>query len=506
METDEAVNAEEKLLNILSSLAGRSSPPPQSQQSVVSWLADQLASPSSPSEEDNTNPWASSMHTISSLLPSIEPRDLHAAAVQGIVFSDGSTAHVNLCLLLCAHALDSCPPTLDRWKRWRSLLCETIALYQRNVLAENDDTDEEEQDFEDATILWLDHLLPACQQVERALPPDVSRVPIMAGMVSIATRLVMYASPDSRQRLLRSVTSLCPVDELCCRPWRIYEHGCDADLDNCKDHLWWWTIYAERDDTVAGMDTSWDPEGLAVLAFMGYEERPLVYSPSYQWRLLFPHASTVLNNSILSDDVILSVLQSLLEQLATQSLDWNQDEPSSPIGTLQLLMNRTMMPNTNKRRVVEIIKMLLLRYAPSSKVALVSTLIEMCPHPGMIPRLLDLLRPTVTTNPVVDYLSTYVDKLQSNHLQEDGELKNVEELVDQVEVYVSVLSMIQLRFMLAPADTTTVKGLAQLPRLYQALTSALQHDDAHFRLNLLENALQQVVALVNVKTQQQKTS
>jgi hypothetical protein len=60
--------------------------------------------------------------------------------------------------LLCARALSRCPSPLEtKWKRWRSLLCETISLFQRNVLNRemDDDTAEDEHHQEqEAIVLW----------------------------------------------------------------------------------------------------------------------------------------------------------------------------------------------------------------------------------------------------------------------------------------------------------------------------------------------------------------
>ena len=518
---------EEELLNILSFLATSGEPPHGQQPSAVSWLSSQLTTTSTLAPfADDTNPWPRSLQKIATLLPSLAPRDLHAAAVQAIVFSQSSPKHVYLCLLLCAHALRTCPQItttviLDRWKRWHSLLCETIALYQRYVVVID------EQDYEESVELWLDHVLPACQQVERALPLNVNRVPILAGMVSTELRLAVHALPQHvQQRLLHSAKSLVRQEEdvLWSHPWRIYTYANPDDWNDDASPVWnhqhplwwWWTIHADCDDAVAGMDTKWsDSEGMALLAFLGYPERPLVYSPQHQWYLWFPHTSTLLNankNNAINDDLVLDVLQSLLRQLAKQSLEWttmlNQQEPSSPIGTLQLLMNRTMYSNNsnNKMQMVGCIKALVSRYTAESQVAIVSLLVDQCPHPGMIPRLLDLLRPIVTTKSVFDLLQTFVDKLLETHSNnnDNTSLQNVEELVDQVEVYVSVLSMIHLRLTLLPESSAMVDNtrLDRVPTFHAALMSALQaHDNAalHFRFYLLEDALRQVVSRLDKK-------
>ena len=69
-----------------------------------------------------------------------------------------------------------------------------------------------------------------------------------------------------------------------------------------------------------------------------------------------------------------------------------------------------------------------------------------------------------------------------------------------MEVYVCILSMIRLRLMLGndkSTDAAMMEGLEQLPALYKALVGTLQQEhNVHFRWNLLEHSLQQVVALL----------
>jgi hypothetical protein len=397
--------SEELLLNILSLLAHQQLPAQAT--GVVSWLSHQLAS----SGQASSDEWSSSLKEISSLLSSIRPWDLHAISVQAIVFSYGSSTHVYLCTLLCTHALHSCPPRLEeRWKRWRSLLCETIALYQRHVT-------EKEYVEEEALVLWLDHVLPACQRVESALPAHVNRIPLMAGMVGTTTRLAQ-SSPE-RQRLLHSLQ---PHDELVwCHPWRMAMQHCCSTNENhvaCSEQLWWWSMHAACHDAVTGMDTWWDPVGIALLSFEGFDKRPLVYSFQYMWQLWFPQTSTLLNTT--QDAFVLRVLQSLLSNLPEESLEYNEEGPLSPIGALQLLMNRIM---TDNKSIVPIIQTLLSPYLPEHQVSIMKTLVNTCPHPGLIPRHLDLLRPLAKRkekSPLLCYLMTFWENLVSNHMDKQA--------------------------------------------------------------------------------------
>jgi hypothetical protein len=539
MATDEN-DAEEQLLNILSELANEPPPLSCSDESIVSWLSHHLGdeAPSS-NNTTTTSTWLSFLPQIHSLSCQLHPRDVHSVAVQGIVFSndnDSSQTFVYLCLLLCARALSRCPSPLETsWKRWRSLLCETISLFQRHALnREMDDTaeDEHRQEQEAVVLLWTRHLLPACQHVESALPPHANRIPLEAGIQSVATHLATFSSisHDVRQELLDSVLLLANCrggrhgnisapSDLWSHPWRIHhehkehEYDGESDVDVYANELWWWTIHADCQDDVAGMDTRWSPEGIAVLAFVAFPQRPHVYAPLYQWHLWFPHVSTLLHTSILDDDFVLSVLDTLVHLLPLHKLEWTtrimQQQsslaPSSPIGTMQLLLNRTASGTAvdDKHQAVKSLQLLLLsKYAPTSQVGLISLLLKTCPHVSLKPRLLDLLRPIVSTGAVDSLLMDYVKQLCENHVSQEAgttSIRNVEHLLEeQVEVYVCILSMIRLRLMLGnDKSTDAIEGLEQLPALYKALVGTLQQEhNVHFRWNLLEHSLQQVVALL----------
>jgi hypothetical protein len=173
---------------------------------------------------------------------------------------------------------------------------------------------------------------------------------------------------------------------------------------------------------------------------------------------------------------------------------------------MQLLLNRTASGTAvdDKHQAVKSLQLLLLsKYTPTSQVGLISLLLETCPHVSLKPRLLDLLRPIVSTGAVDSLLSDYVKQLWENHVsQQQGttSIRNVEHLLleEKVEVYVCILSMIRLRLMLGnDKSTDAIEGLEQLPALYKALVGTLQQEhNVHFRWNLLEHSLQQVVALL----------
>jgi hypothetical protein len=107
-----------------------------------------------------------------------------------------------------------------------------------------------------------------------------------------------------------------------------------------------------------------------------------------------------------------------------------QQQASSPIGTMQLLLNRTASGTmVDKHHDVKCLQLLLLsKYTPTSQVTLISLLLQTCPHVSLKPRLLDLLRPIVSTRAVDSLLRRdYIKQLLENHVSQQGTtIRNVE--------------------------------------------------------------------------------
>lgn len=525
--------------------------------STVSWLWSQLSS-TPPTDDDPTQSqltWYKFLQPVPSLLKELTPLEIHATAKDALVFSldpddvaSTPTSYTLLCLLLCVYALRECPSSGSanvRWKRWQSVMFETVALFQRCMLRGNDLTDDEQEETRTKRVspvaveLWMEHLLPACRQVQRALPPaDTSLTPIVAGLVGTTSRLVWDHVVESNSAdTLVFAKAIGPVvgdhyeKWIWCHPWRTaavrkgYKEE-DAlshfEYLKHKSELSWWTGLQHGHEAVAYMETSWDELGISFMAASGFEFRPLVFSSNFIWNLWFPHVSTLLlhlQKQPVFTKVPLSLLRAILDIVGERTRKWVVEEktlPSSPIGTFQLLLNGIVAakdnPTMDATMYVDHIKLLLSKYLPCSQVKIVQTLVEDCPHPGMVPKLLDFLRPLVTLDepePALwDYLATYW-KTMADHVEESETtilLCNTDALLDRVETFVSAITMLQLSIMVKsvlPPNSHAVKST--LPALHQALQDQLQiwstsstvvPPTDHYRLYLLETALQQVISLL----------
>ena len=259
--------------------------------------------------------WYMGVRLVHYLLPLMSPFEVHAVANQAIVFTDGSITHCSLCLLLCVYALRSSPqesPIVVRWKRWQSLLFETIRLYQHYGL-----------DLVDlAGPLWVVHILPACRQLAERLPGDAHHVAFLAASVGTTSSLVVrecqclqtvnHAEKSDEvslcvlpllnvtRKFLHEVGGLSET-WLWSNPWRsrsgVYNELEDRDEEvqfiSGRVDIVWWTQVAYRHESVAGVDTSWDGLGISLLALVAFDTRPVVLSPSYVWSTWLPHVRYV---------------------------------------------------------------------------------------------------------------------------------------------------------------------------------------------------------------------
>jgi len=160
------------------------------------------------------SPWCTELCKISSLLPNLSPFELHSVASEmarmGNDNNTNSVGYPTICLLLCLNALQQSPsPTITRrWKRWQSLVCETIRQFQIHWERTTTESEEEEEDYDPAkdkiptntvslsqlipTVwmeLWCHNVVPACLQVLEALPSEASKVALQCGLVATTTQL-----------------------------------------------------------------------------------------------------------------------------------------------------------------------------------------------------------------------------------------------------------------------------------------------------------------------------
>jgi hypothetical protein len=311
---------------------------------------------------------------------------------------------------------------------------------------------------------------------------------------------------------------------------------------------------------VASVETVWADVGVAILVAVGLQTercRPGVWSPAHVWRMGFPHVATLLNaNDNDSDDndnnendggglyiqsLGFQLLDTLLRIVPDQSLrtplqavaESSIQAVDSPIGTLQLISNRIVAsaadgkhsvnkarhePLPDATREFELMKELVGKYQPVHQVAIVRELVEYCPHPGLKPKLLDILRVCVSwgnetkgLSHVWSYLDTLVDNLQENVDVSNPSgpvLRDVTTLIDGVEVYVSALSLVHLWVLLKKKGLGIDNLSSRLTSIHVAVKATLtrwSNDDCtdtlpqqHFRLHLLESSLENTLDVLQL--------
>jgi len=150
--------------------------------------------------------------------------------------------------------------------------------------------------------------------------------------------------------------------------------------------------------------------------------------------------------------------------------------PDHPVATFQLLLNvivsvssssslSASSPLPSAMQLFELCKVLLSKYVPQHQIEIVfDHLLPTCPHPGLKPKIIDMVRPllmalggsqettaatkTIVTTRMKEALEEILAGL-ANYFVHDrghlvGRLRNVEELIDQTELFVSACAMLLL--------------------------------------------------------------
>ena len=498
---DVETEAETGLLETLSALAPldeiKTSFPP------LQRLSDDISSNIATNEDSNTNIWRRGASLIARLILRLSPFDVHLSASQALLFSEDANCHFPaFCLLLCSWSLKKCPSELKRWKRWQSMLCETVRLSQTY----------RHSDWE--LSLWLDFLLPSFEALKLTLPSEALHIGIAAGLVGTTLELIAdHPNQSSSCRL--AIEGIMKNTEILCHPWRVSSFPQNVEqadrFELLKTNLAWWTECADGHDSVSAMDTTWNTRGMALLAWDCWTNQATsLTSPTESFNTFFPHVS----NLLLQDDLAqhgLELLQDLCSVMPPRTIVEWQDVPTNPMGTIQLLSNKLvrasqLQDNASASSMAKLMQSLVQKYVPVSQVEMVQQLLDNCPYPGLEPKLLDLLRPLVREPcpELWDYLHQAYLKKMLEHVDETGNLENVEELVDRVESYVSAASMVQLHMLLrgvmpAGVDATTFGTMlwAVNEKANDWSNGDEQPGEFH-RLFLLQSTLSQVVELGDI--------
>jgi hypothetical protein len=330
-------------------------------------------------------------------------------------------------------------------------------------------------------------------------------------------------------------------------PWRSHlsqlsmeEHCDEVDFLRYQNDITWWNQSAHRHERVSGMDTSWDDLGISLLALIAFDNRPMVFTPTYTWRVWFPHVSILFKttgNYPFLEHLPLTLLDNLFRLIPEKSLpavSSTSSKPDSPFETFQLLSNRLVLrkpddesvttrdqeleSKARSERIVIIMKSLLARYQPVNQVKIIRKLVHDCPHPGLQAKFLDLLRPVIFDDEAHDafwtYISSFVKDLPGHVDEEHDTLLEVDDLVQKVEIYVGAITMIQLWCMVKGRLPGGVKGRS-LGRFYKVLKKTVERwmtdnlsmpPDDYYRLYLLEGALRQVMHILDVARQKRNNA
>ena len=147
------------------------------------------------------------------------------------------------------------------------------------------------------------------------------------------------------------------------------------------------------------------------------------------------------------------------------------------------------------------------------QIQLIQELYQHCPHPGLQPKILDILRPFVTWDDsaaqqlVCQFLDEEFLRKLENHVVPELNANGVQDLVDHVEVYTAAMGLIQLSLLYRRNDVAVSfpggslsTRLVSLQNRLERVTSGKSfngHSEL-FRLHLLENSLRQTVELLSV--------
>lgn len=466
-----------------------------------------------PTEQSNI--WLAGSSLVGTLVSRLSPFDVHLSASQALIFlEDANTDFPAFCFLLCSWSLRQYPSKCERWKRWQSMVCTTIRLFQEHHCP----------DWE--IQLWIHYLLPSFEYVK--LPPEALHVGIAAGILGTTLELIANHPNDeetSQCRLAIEKTMTIRSQELLAHPWKVSSFNksyCEQD-DSFGLHKLeraWWTEYADGHDSVSSMATSWSAKGLAWFAWDCWK-RPSSWATTSEekWNAYFPHVSNLLVEADLSH-AGLELLQHLLLILPPRSLVEWQGVPTNPIGTIQLLCNYLVLASQQQTRSskqeqtnfdivalsANLMQRLVERYVPISQVEILDHLLQRCPYSGLQPKLLDLLRPLVRDPSSCPELwslvqSRYLKEMLEQHVAtgQQRPVRGLDQLLDKVEIYVSATSLVQLHWMLWGTWPVGVE-VCTFERMLEAVSSTIvdwtnekERPFKFHRLFLLESTLQQVV-------------
>ena len=360
---------------------------------IVAWISKHINERSSNADDGIKQEegsllyeWSLALVYIRDLSQHITPFELHFLASQSILFSEGPIIfHRILCLLLCTHSLQQCPMLRQkRWKRWQSLVCETLRIFQDLIqLLDNENRNIDSRKW--AFSLLTKHVVPSCLHVIDQLPlENTYHVAIFSGLVGTSSNIMEMIVSRCHEELSKNIKdtdgissyfkqSLCIVHETVQSIIRSFgrfggfsantlwiesirqpldkqiDRNEDVDFWMNRDKLLWWIHHRdshEPEERIANMDTSFRQTGLGIVAMKAFQERPKVYHPSYIWTIWSPHAVVVFNKAMqypsMLQNVAFRFLESLVEIIRKESLVPEKPTSGVHLQLFDLLSNQLM--------------------------------------------------------------------------------------------------------------------------------------------------------------------
>jgi hypothetical protein len=452
---------------------------------------------------------------------------------------------------------------------WCSYVLPGVAHVQQALLtARPNETQQQQSSSDNPRWMLYEAGVVACTARLAAVPTDLdmmqdTSVRLLESLhqhdVLDGSWTILYEH-DMRKRALASISHrskkpsvLCPQNAALARFTiaSVHSYHSDDDSNDEDDDLYNLTL---------GVETQWSDVGIARLAILaGWKDRPYVWSVEYQWYLFLPHMNQLLlgdgddsddadddgddghaveekrqrNESIKSTAIhAFSVLKQLLQGTPQYSMIWTKSRALNDyLGLFQLLANYMIAANMaqsgighdeslttlpNATETFQLMKTLMEKYRPQCQVGLVRRLLEDCPHPGLRPKLIDLLRNFVFWENVAseddvwalvaDVCLNNFDRMQSTTLSAN----DVSRHVDNAEDYQAALGLLELWIMrkrALPLLLHLEDLRSRIQHAHSIVSSAadiaLAADDEQngdalpgHRFNLLESALQRVLDLI----------
>ena len=308
--------------------------------------------------------WSNAFSYIRELVEHLAPFEVHFIASQSIYLSDyASMSHRIVCLMVCVYSLRQCPDLRKkRFKRWQSLVCETLRIFQDSIqMLEDASGDVDSGKW--ALSLLVDHVVPSCLHVLDQLPlENTYHVAIFSGLVGTSSNVLerilgrchedlsngtknrdavtnhlhesLCAIHGTIQRIIQTVerfgrlsTNSLWIESMLQPLDKVVDRNENVNFFMHRDDLSWWVHHQEihePEHRIANMDTSFHEVGLGQLAIEAFRDRPMVYHPSFLWAVWSPHAALLFRNTgqypLIQQELAYRFLESLAEIVQKESI------------------------------------------------------------------------------------------------------------------------------------------------------------------------------------------